>query len=306
MLRSWKLLASSSISGLSRIVKPNWLNIRAISAIDSMLGWNEPRRIGRPGKVTSIVSARRRSPSSASPRTRRRSPIAPSIEARTLLAIAPTAGRSSAGNAPIPRRTPVRRPFLPRTSTSRTSIAATSAAASTAARVSAASVSRSWVSWGRSMGPIDGTACAGLRISEPPIVRDVEGSGRSGCRCSGALRDLHDLRKCSGVPDREVRQDLAIDLDVGGLQALDEAAVGPAVAAHCGVDPDDPQGAHLALPLLPVAGCVGHRMEQGLASRFDQPRAGTDPTLGILEEALVALVGGDAALDSCHEVADRS
>jgi hypothetical protein len=42
-------------------------------------------------------------------------------------------------------------------------------------------------------------------------------------------------------------------------------------------------------------------MEQGLASRLDQPRAGTDPTLGILQEALVALVGGDAALDSCHD-----
>ena len=45
---------------------------------------------------------------------------------RTAFAIAPTCGRSSGGRAPIPRRTPVRRPFLPRMSSSSASSAATS------------------------------------------------------------------------------------------------------------------------------------------------------------------------------------
>ena len=65
-----------------------------------MLGWSEPRRIGRPGIVTSIVSARRRASSSAEPRTR-----APLGDRRLDLprgrafATAPTFGRSSAGSA---------------------------------------------------------------------------------------------------------------------------------------------------------------------------------------------------------------
>ena len=66
------------------------------------------------------------------------------------------------------------------------------------------------------------------------------------------------------------------------------------------VDPDDPQAAEVALALLAVAGRVGERVEQGLARRLDQPRAGALATLGVVEEALVAGVRGDAALDSCH------
>ena len=122
MLRSWKLVRSSSISGLSWTTNPNWPKIRAISDMDSMLGWSEPCRNGRPGIVTSIVSAARRASSSADPRTARRAAIAASISARTRFATAPTFGRSSTGSAPMPRSTPVRRPFLPRTSSSSASI----------------------------------------------------------------------------------------------------------------------------------------------------------------------------------------
>ena len=71
-----------------------------------MLGWSVPRRIGRPGVVTSTVSAARRvgrAPSRAGPCRARRGP--PRSAPRTALATAPTRGRSSAGSAPIPRRT---------------------------------------------------------------------------------------------------------------------------------------------------------------------------------------------------------
>ena len=74
----------------------------AISRIASMLGWSEPRRIGRPGVVTSTASAARRAvssdPRSPAPRSARAASIAP----RTAFATAPTLGRSSAGRRADP------------------------------------------------------------------------------------------------------------------------------------------------------------------------------------------------------------
>src|SRR6185503_7598010 len=64
----------------------------------------------------------------------------------------------------------------------------------------------------------------------------------------------------------------------------------------------DPQLAHLALPLLAVPGGIRHRVEVRLAGGLDEPRLRAHPAFGCLEQALVALVGSDAALDSCHEV----
>ena len=94
MLSIWKLVRSSSISGLSYTTNPNCSKIAAISRIASMLGWSVPRRIGRPGVVTSTASARRRASSSLPRRAVPRSASAASIAWRTVLAIAPTFGRS--------------------------------------------------------------------------------------------------------------------------------------------------------------------------------------------------------------------
>ena len=91
-----------------------------------------------------------------------------------------------------------------------------------------------------------------------------------------------------------------IQLDLGLAQALHEAAVGEAVLTGGRVDPDDPQLAHLALALLAVAGSVGERVEERFARRLDQPGLRALAALGRVQEALVALVRGDAALDSCH------
>src|SRR5207245_319830 len=74
------------------------------------------------------------------------------------------------------------------------------------------------------------------------------------------------------------------------------------VLAGRGVDPDDPQLAHLALPLLAVTGRIRHRVEARLASGLDETGLRAHPPLGGVEKSLVALVGGDAALDSCHGI----
>ena len=80
----------------------------------------------------------------------------------------------------MPRRTPVRRPFLPSTSTSRASSAATSGAAATAAAASAARASRSLVSWARSIGAgVTGTQGRRRDAWFPPDVADGD-RARSG------------------------------------------------------------------------------------------------------------------------------
>src|SRR5262245_53587470 len=118
---------------------------------------------------------------------------------------------------------------------------------------------------------------------------------------SASLGNLHDLRKRAGIADREVRQDLPVDPDVGGLQAADELAVGEALAPDRGVDADEQEAAQRALPRLAVAGRIGHRVEEGLARRLDQPRLRALAALRGVEEALVPPMGGDAPLDPCHD-----
>ena len=77
--------------------------------------------------MTSTVSAASRAASSLPRSADPRRASAASISLRTAFAMAPTRGRSSAVRAPMPRRTPVRRPFLPRTSSSSASTVAPSA-----------------------------------------------------------------------------------------------------------------------------------------------------------------------------------
>src|SRR6478736_2615457 len=66
----------------------------------------------------------------------------------------------------------------------------------------------------------------------------------------------------------EVREDLAVDLDVGGLQSGDETRVRDVVLAARGVDPDDPEPAELALagPAIAERVVAGvHHLLVGLA-----------------------------------------
>ena len=105
-----------------------------------------------------------------------------------------------------------------------------------------------------------------------------------------ALGQLDDATERAAVADREVGQDLAVDLDLRLLEPGDELPVGQPVLAGGRVDPDDPQLAHLALALLAVAGRVGERVQQRLAGGLDQLRLGALAAFGRLEQALVALV----------------
>src|SRR3546814_18152352 len=56
----------------------------------------------------------------------------------------------------------------------------------------------------------------------------------------------------SDLADRQVREDLAVELDAGELQAVHEHRVGHAVLPHAGVDALDPQRAEVALAVAAV------------------------------------------------------
>src|SRR5690606_8213272 len=88
-------------------------------------------------------------------------------------------------------------------------------------------------------------------------LRMDSASRSSTCRWSGARArpagDLDERGERRRVAHREIGEDLAVHLDVGGPQPADEPAVAGAVLAAGGVDALDPQRAELTLARPPVA-----------------------------------------------------
>src|SRR6478672_11493519 len=81
------------------------------------------------------------------------------------------------------------------------------------------------------------------------------------------LHLLDDLRERGGIVIGDGGQHFAVDLDLGLLQPVDEAAVGEAVVAHRGVDALDPQAPEVALLVPTVAIGVLQRLLQPLLRR---------------------------------------
>ena len=64
---------------------------------------------------------------------------------------------------------------------------------------------------------------------------------------------LDDAGECDFIGDREIGEDLAIETDVGGLEAFGETAVGQALRADGGVQALDPEITESALARLAIA-----------------------------------------------------
>src|SRR5271170_3339965 len=107
----------------------------------------------------------------------------------------------------------------------------------------------------------------------------------------GRLRGLDQALERRRLGDREVGDDLAIQLDAGQLQAVDELGIAQAMLAGAGIDALDPEGAEAALLVAPVA--IG--ILQPLLDLLDRnPVAGMRATaiaLGEVKDLLVAGVG---------------
>ena len=115
-----------------------------------------------------------------------------------------------------------------------------------------------------------------------------------------ALGDLDQRGEGGRVADRDLGEVLAVHLDTGGLEALDEPVVGDVVGAGRRVDPGDPQLAELALAGTPVAVGIGQRMQLLLFGLAVQPRPLTAIALRCLEYCAPLLLGVDCALHACH------
>src|SRR6266481_2825202 len=96
----------------------------------------------------------------------------------------------------------------------------------------------------------------------PSRLSERKRSARAGARSLG-----HQSFEGLGLPDREIGQNLAVDLDAGALEAADKSAVGEPVLAHGGVDALDPQGAEIPLPQLsPDIGVLHRAIDRGVGA----------------------------------------
>src|SRR6185312_645694 len=111
-------------------------------------------------------------------------------------------------------------------------------------------------------------------------------------------RDLglrHEGRKSLRLVDGHVGQHLAVDLDAGLVEAVDEAAIAQAVLAGGGVDALDPERAERALADLAVAIGVLQRLLDRLLGDANGVLAAAVKALGGLQDLLVLGVAGRAS-----------
>src|SRR5512134_2392399 len=148
---------------------------------------------------------------------------------------APAARLSSGASLLSAFRTSVSLPCLPRNRAFACSRSGSLAAAANSAAASATIASRSCM----------------LR-SGPGAPSPLSGIGRC-LRRNAGLRLLGELGERRLVGHGEIRENLAVDLDRGFLEAVHEGAVAQPELARAGIDPGDPEGAELALLHAPVA-----------------------------------------------------
>src|SRR4030095_14073354 len=107
-------------------------------------------------------------------------------------------------------------------------------------------------------------------------------------------------REGARVGDRDVGQDLAVDLDAGLAEAGDEPVVGHALGPGGGVDPGDPQGPEVALARPAVAVGVAQGVHDLLVGGSVVASTAAAVALGQLHGGALGLGAVDGPLDSCH------
>src|SRR5258707_1241130 len=95
-----------------------------------------------------------------------------------------------------------------------------------------------------------------------------------------------DLVEGRFVGHREIRENLAVDVDVRALEARHERAVAHAELSHCGVDARDPQRAERALLVAAVAVGVLPRLHHRLLCFAKEVFSAAPATPGLLADLL--------------------
>ena len=99
---------------------------------------------------------------------------------------------------------------------------------------------------------------------------------------------------------RDIRENLAVNLDLGLVQAIDQAAVGQTVQAGRRVDTRDPELPELPLALAPIAIRVLAGLDNRLLGRLVKFAARAVIALRLGEDLLVTRLCGHTAFYSCH------
>jgi len=80
---------------------------------------------------------------------------------------------------------------------------------------------------------------------------DVTDGGNGLCR-HVSPSNLDKGGECRGIAHSELGQHATVDLDLGGLQTLDETVVGHPIGARAGIDPLDPEATEVTLACATV------------------------------------------------------
>ena len=115
------------------------------------------------------------------------------------------------------------------------------------------------------------------------------------CQC--CLGRLHQSGKGKVVANRQIGQDLAVDIHPRLVKPIDEAIVGEAMQANSGVDAGYPEAAKLPFAVPPMLIGIIETVNEGFAGSFQKAVADTPmpPRLG--DYLLVPLPLADASLD---------
>src|SRR3954447_17326723 len=130
--------------------------------------------------------------------------------------------------------------------------------------------------------------------------------GKAARRCSEALGRrglagaLDESAEGLGVAHGDVGQDLAVQLDAGQCQAVDERAVGHALGTCGGVDAGDPEPAEVTLAVATVAVRVRVRLEHRFLGALVGGVRLPAEALGPLQDLAALLAGVDGTLDAGH------
>lgn len=108
----------------------------------------------------------------------------------------------------------------------------------------------------------------------------------------------YQLFKCPLVSDRQVCENLAIQVNASVLESVDEPAVGYSRLTACRPDSYDPQTPEVTFSFPPVAVSVVPGMHQGLFGPLIVTVGGPVETTGGQHHFFVARVFGDSAFDS--------
>src|SRR3982074_2906722 len=114
------------------------------------------------------------------------------------------------------------------------------------------------------------------------------------------FRNLHQPGKGTAVAHGQVSQHFAVDLHTGLAKAVHQLVVGQPRLSRGGVDPRDPEGAHLSLAAPAIAERISDCVQDRLVGGPEQELLGEAEALGAIEDRLVTAMRWYSSLDSGH------